>query len=161
MKRQFLYLLVIGTALLNFTACDDVQDKEEDEVKIEKSYEDRVKEAREAITKSPQWMADEEKKAKERGISVDSMIMLDARWMVDEQDGKHKDGAGTTTGAATDTSKGSYEQRVKNAENTIRNTPTWLAEEQKKAKERNISVDSMILLDARWVVDEEDGKHKQ
>ncbi len=53
-----------------------------------------------------------------------------------------------------------YEERVMEVESKIRNTPDWLESIQKKAKDQNIVLDSMIHKDAVWMIDEEDGKHK-
>lgn len=53
-----------------------------------------------------------------------------------------------------------YEERVKETESKIRNSPDWLQSVQKKAQEQNTALDSMIHKDAVWMVDEEDGKHK-
>ncbi len=157
MKKQFWAVLLLMVSV-SFFSCSDVQDDETDEVKIEKTYEERVNEIREAIRKNPEWLANIEKKAKEQNISVDSMMLLDARWLVDDQDGKHLDPSVLNKVTADTTN---VQQRIRDMESKIRKDAKWMDEVNRKAKERNITVDSMIKADAIWMVDEEDGKHKQ
>ncbi|MBI2731239.1 MAG: hypothetical protein HYX40_10880 [Sphingobacteriales bacterium] len=127
-----------------------------------RTFEERFKELEEGIRKNPDWLASIEKKAKEKNIPVDSMIKLDVTWMIDEQDGKHKQQApATTADSATGANKKSYEERVREAEDAIRKNPDWLNSITLKAKDRKISVDSMIKIDAAWTIDEQDGKHKK
>ena len=157
MKKQYWAALLLMVSVSLFS-CSDVQDDETDEVKIEKTYEERVNEIREGIRKNPEWLANVEKKAKEKNISVDSMILLDARWLVDDQDGKHLDPSVLKT-PAVDTSN--LQQRIADMESKIRSNTKWMSEITRKATERKISVDSMLRADAIWMIDEEDGKHKQ
>lgn len=156
MKKQFLTVLFLMSSVA-FFSCSDVQD-ETDEVKIEKTYEERVNEIREGIRKNPEWLANVEKKAKEKNIPLDSMILLDARWLVDDQDGKHLDPSVLKT-PTVDTSN--LQQRIADMESKIRSNTKWMSEITRKAAERKISVDSMLRIDALWMIDEEDGKHKQ
>jgi Na+/phosphate symporter len=86
------------------------------------------------------------------------MILLDARWLVDDQDGKHLDPSVLKT-PAVDTSN--LQQRIADMESKIRSNTKWMSEITRKATERKISVDSMLRADAIWMIDEEDGKHKQ
>lgn len=157
MKKHFWAVLMLMVSV-SFFSCSDVQDDETDEVKIEKTYEERVNEIRESIRKNPEWLANIEKKAKEQNISVDSMILLDARWLVDDQDGKHLDPSVLNKTTADTTN---VQQRIRDMESKIRKDAKWMEEINRKAKERNITADSMIKADAIWMVDEEDGKHKQ
>ena len=157
MKKKLMFS-VLPLMLVVFTGCKDVKDEAEAEIKIEKTYEERVKEIENSIRNSTEWMASVEKKAKEKNIPLDSMIVLDARWLVDEQDGKHKD-LGTTAVASAGTDA-NFEQLVKDMEEKIRNDKVWLESIEKKAKERNVTVDSMIKVDARFIVTEQQ-KNKQ
>lgn len=47
------------------------------------------------------------------------------------------------------------ETRLENLINYIRTDKKWIQEIEKKAIKNNISVDSMIVLDAKWVIDNE------
>lgn len=149
-------LILFATSLLiGFSSCKDVKDQEEGtEVKIEKTYEERVQEIVGQIKGNPQWLADVEKKAKEKNISLDSMILVDARWLVDEQDGKH------SAAATQPADNQAFEEKVSQMEQKIRNDKVWLESISQKAKERNITVDSMIKMDARFIVTEQE-KSKQ
>jgi hypothetical protein len=159
MKKKLMFSVLPLMFLLVFTGCKDAKDEAEAEVKIEKTYEERVKEVETSIRNSAEWMASVEKKAKEKNIPLDSMIALDARWLVDEQDGKHKD-PGTTAVAPAAGNDANFEQLVKDMEEKIRNDKVWLESIERKAKERNITVDSMIKVDARFIVTEQQ-KNKQ
>ena len=86
------------------------------------------------IKKDPIWIKNIEIKAKERRISLDSMIYLDARFLVEQEIEKVS----------------AYERRIKS-------DPNWLASVKQKASERNISVDKMIHLDAVWMIENENG----
>ena len=127
-----------------------------------KTYEERFKELEAGIRNNPDWLASIDKKAKEKNIPLDSMIILDVSWMIDEQDGKHKPGTAqpTTTNSSSATGKKTREERIKEIEDGIRKSADWMNSITQKAKDRKIPVDSMIKLDATWMVDEQDGKHK-
>lgn len=83
-----------------------------------------------------EWMETITKKAKERNISLDSMVQLDAKWFFDTQ-------------------LPADEKEIKplslaDIKNSIKTNPTWLKDVEKKAKQRGLSVDSMMTLDAIW-----------
>lgn len=151
--------LFLAGILIFISSCNNAPEAEN---KV-KTYEERFKELETGIRNNPDWLASIDKKAKEKNIPLDSMIKLDISWMIDEQDGKHK--PGTETAATTDSSsaagKKSYEERIKEIEESIRKNADWMNSITQKAKDRKIPVDSMIKLDAAWMVDEQDGKHKK
>lgn len=117
-----------------------------------KSYEERVKEVENKIRNTPEWLSSVEKKAKDMNMSLDSMIHKDASWMIDEEDGKHNN-------AAEERAK--YEQRIKAEEDKIRANPEMMEFIKKKAEQNHNPVDLQIRMDAQWIVDEADGKHKK
>jgi hypothetical protein len=150
---KFRLILLATSLLFGISSCNDVKDQEEGtEVKIEKTYEERVQEIVGQIRSNPQWLADVEKKSKEKNIPLDSMILVDARWLVDEQDGKHS-AANTATQPADNQA---FEEKVSAMEQKIRNDKAWLESITQKAKERNLTVDSMIKMDARFIVTEQE-----
>lgn len=53
------------------------------------------------------------------------------------------------------------EERIAATQEGIRNSPEWLDAIKKKAEDRKVPLDTMILRDAIWMADEEDGKHKE
>ena len=156
MKSLFYFLAV--ALLFLFASCNNAPVTE---AKV-KTYEERFKELEAGIRNNPDWLASIDKKAKEKNIPVDSMIKLDITWMIDEQDGKHKPENQSATAADSSSTAGkkTYEERVKEFEDGIRKNPDWMNSTTQKAKARKIPVDSMIKLDAAWMVDEQDGKHK-
>ena len=42
----------------------------------------------------------------------------------------------------------------------IRATPEWIGGIEKSAREKNLNKDSLVLENARWMLEEEQGKHK-
>ena len=152
---KFYSSVFLAAAIFFLFSCNDAPVAEN---KL-KTYEERYKELETGIRNNADWLASIEKKAKEKNIPLDSMIKLDVKWMLDEQDGKHKNETPAVT-AADSVSKKSYDERVKEMIEGIRNNPEWFAAVKKKAEERKISLDSMLLMDARWMIDEQDGKHK-
>jgi len=89
-------------------------------------------EYKKAIKENKTWYADIERKASERKISIDSMIMLDAEWAFQHKGPLRK----KTT--------------LDDVKASIFINKEWLKEITKKAKEKNISVDSMVTVDAIW-----------
>ena len=158
--KKFFLLLVLGTSLMfGLGSCKSGTEEGTDEIKIEKSYEERVAEIQNQIRTTPQWLAEVEKKAKEKNILLDSVILEDARWLVDEQDGKHQQNNAVAAAAAAEAQR-NYDERLKAMEDRIRQDQKWMEQITAKAAERKISIDSMVRSDARWMLDEEDGKHK-
>ena len=47
------------------------------------------------------------------------------------------------------------EERLQNLIKTIRADENWMRIVEEKAREHNISVDSMLLLDAKWIIESE------
>ena len=45
----------------------------------------RLKDLRRAIKGDNKWMSEIEQKAQKRGISIDSMLTLDAIWVIEQQ----------------------------------------------------------------------------
>jgi sialic acid synthase SpsE len=155
MKKVSVFLSALFILFISFSSCNDAEYAANEKPK---SFEERYKEIETSIKNNPEWMASIEKKAKERNIPVDSMMKLDIIWAIDDQDGKHKP---EVLPVATDSvATKSYEERVKEMIEKIRNNKEWMATIKKKAEERKISLDSMLVLDARWSVDDQDGKHK-
>lgn len=50
------------------------------------------------------------------------------------------------------------QERIQKKINAILNTPQWLKEVERKAKEKHLSLDTMLYLDAQWVVEQEAAK---
>ena len=83
------------------------------------------------VRNNEKWTAYIKSKAEERQISVDSMITLDAIWLVEED----------------------YNNQIAQMRMTIKGNPEWMKQIRQKAQERHLSIDSIITLDAKWVTD--------
>jgi hypothetical protein len=71
-------------------------------------------------------------------------------------------GFATLTGCGTDPNKPkTREERIAETQEAIRNSPDWLNAVKAKAEMNKIPLDSMILKDAVWMVDDQDGLHKE
>jgi hypothetical protein len=100
-----------------------------------------VKDVREDILQNKAWMDQMPAKAKERNISVDSMLNIDALWAYNTL---------VPAGEKEISTIPSKTEVIK----SIKNNPDWMKQIREKAKERNISEDSMINLDAMWYLKE-------
>lgn len=92
-----------------------------------------------SIKLDEKWYDEVIQKAKDRKISVDSMMTIDAIWFKENV-------------LNYNPQKKPLSDMEKTKELIIHN-PTWMKEIREKAKDRNISVDSMITLDAIWYMD--------
>lgn len=50
------------------------------------AYQNKVKDFVNYIRNNEQWYSDAKKRARERGVSIDSMLILEARWNIDHQE---------------------------------------------------------------------------
>jgi AAA+ ATPase superfamily predicted ATPase len=94
-----------------------------------------------AIHKDKKWLKAIEQKSKEKHISLDSCINLDALWMAEQE--------------AIDMQKKEFDAKVNDFKIAIKKDKKWLNDIAKKAKEKNISLDSCITLDAKWMAEQE------
>jgi len=105
--------------------------------KAEKQFErlerDEIKLIMNELRSHDRLFAEIEKKATKRRIPVDSMLYLDALWLFNNNE--------------------NYMQRfqIKKYEFRIRNNKRLLESIEQKALDRNIPLDSMIRMDARWM----------
>jgi hypothetical protein len=97
-----------------------------------------VKLLTENIKKDKIWLADIERKAKEKNISINEMINLDAIYVYKMEYGSPE-----------------VSQMLNETIARIKNTKPWMADIAKKAKEKNVSIDEMIEMDAKYIYDTE------
>ncbi len=83
------------------------------------------------IRTNAKWMTDIGLKAQKKQISIDSMITLDAIWVVEDD----------------------YKKQLQWQRQAIKSNPKWMEQIKIKANARKLSVDSMVNLDAKWVTD--------
>ena len=99
-----------------------------------------------AILSNAAWLKQVAEKAKKLKIPLDSCITMDAKWMAEQELGKKPE--------PTEAEK-AFNNRVEQFKNAIKADPAWLQQVTKKAKEKGISVDSSIAIDARWMTEQE------
>ena len=95
-----------------------------------------------------EWLKEITKKAKEKNISVDSMVTVDAIWYMQSV---LKITADESTINVRDLS-------IVQIKEMIRHNTQWMSEINTKAKKRGISIDSMLTLDANWFKKENSAK---
>lgn len=88
------------------------------------------------ISRNGDWLNAIRKKAAERNVSVESVLRADAAYMV------------RTEGPLVE------DPSIEDAEQLIRNNQQWFQQIKDKAAQRKISVDSMLTLDAIFVLEE-------
>lgn len=93
----------------------------------------------EEIRKTPAWLASVEQKAKEKGISVEAMIALDAAYLYDNE-----------------YSSPAVIEFTEATKARIRNDGNWMKDIRRKAKENGVSVDEMLELDAKYIYEVEE-----
>lgn len=86
-------------------------------------------------------------KADKKGISLDSMLVLDATWLYNHKDDQKKEVVIP------------MERILAEIENDIRSSHEGMLQMKKKANERGIDLDSMIVLDAAWIYKNRDISH--
>jgi len=121
---------------------------EKESKKYENEYfEKQIKFYENKIRQDKKWYKQIVKKAGEKGLDVDSMIRLDAIYMIkqDEKTGIEKLKAESQT----------FEDRIKYYEEKIRQDTVWLKSIEKKAIYKNISLDEMIRIDAKYMTEKE------
>ncbi len=102
-----------------------------------KGVDYKIPYVKEIMRGNKDWMKEVAKKSKEKGISVDSMMTIDALWFLTQNPGFK----------ITPTRRDSIAEIAAR----IRQNPDQLKEAHAKAKARGIPVDSMIKLDAEWI----------
>ena len=115
---------------------------------VVETFEQKVLGFKKAITTNPDWLDKVSKKAKQLGISIDSSITRDAIWMAEQEMKKANVHVPTKEEIQ-------YSEKVNGYKNAIKADPNWLKNVSAKAKEKGISVDSSVMLNAKWMVDQE------
>lgn len=117
---------------------EQVYDLYKDELKDAFRRKIYIKLITENINNNREWLIDIDRKAKEKNISVAEMITLDAIYIY-----------------KTDYCKPEVTELLNQTIERIKNTPEWVADIGKKAKAKNISVEEMIEMDAKYIYDTE------
>lgn len=88
----------------------------------------------EEIFKTPAWLNDVKRKAAEKNITVEEMAKLDAVYIYE-----------------TDYCRPEVIELTEETKKRIFNTPEWVEQIKAKAKEKNISFEEMLELDAKYI----------
>jgi hypothetical protein len=97
-----------------------------------------VNSIKEHITQTPEWMIDIERKAKEKNVTVEEMITLDAIYIYE-----------------TDYCKPEVIEEIELTKQRIKNTKEWIEQIRVKAKQKGYTEDEMLELDAKYLYDTE------
>lgn len=89
---------------------------------------------KEEIFKTPEWLNDVKRKAAEKNISIEEMAKLDAMYVYE-----------------TDYCRPEVFELTEENKKRILNTPEWIEQIKVKAKEKNISFEEMLELDAKYI----------
>jgi hypothetical protein len=90
------------------------------------------------IKQNKEWLTDIDRKAKEKNISIPEMITLDAVYVYKTEYGSPE-----------------VAELLDETVARIKNTKPWMADIAKKAKEKNVSIDEMVEMDAKYIYDTE------
>lgn len=95
----------------------------------------------EEIKRTPEWIKEVTRKAKEKNISIDEMVKLDAIYAYE-----------------TDYNRPEVIELTEQNKKRILGTPEWTEQIKVKAKEKNISFEEMLELDAKYIYNTEQRK---
>lgn len=87
------------------------------------------------IKNDPNWLNKIKEGALRDNISVDSMLILNAEWVIWHEKQE--------------------EEKLHNLINYIKNDPNWMIDIRRKAEEKDIPIDSVIIQNAKWVLKKE------
>lgn len=93
-----------------------------------------------AIKATPDWYEAIKKKAVEKGITEETALLEDAAFVLKIEIPQRE--------------KTKEEKIVEKVED-IKNDPVWLKSTQEKASKLNISIDSVLYKDAKWIIEQE------
>jgi len=99
-----------------------------------------------AIRADKVWLKKVSDKAAEKGISVDASIETDATWMAEEELHLPHEAA---------INREAFNKRVQEFKSAMKADPEWMKKIALKAKEKGISADSSMSLDAAWMAEQE------
>ncbi|MHB8401644.1 MAG: hypothetical protein ACYDCN_06485 [Bacteroidia bacterium] len=109
--------------------------------KAEDLFYEKIQGMKKAIRTNAKWLSDITKKAAQKHISVDSCINMDARWMAQQEMEKIR--------------LDPMYAAIERWKMVITNDKKWLSKVIDKAKASNVSLDTCIYLDAKWMAEQE------
>lgn len=139
---------IVGITLIVFAACQESSSEAENVASETTPKEEVVKNFdyyMERIGNDQDWMNDIKKQALELGITVDSALIKNAKYMAKQN------------GFVDEVDK---QNEIKAQMDVILNNPEWYETVKAQAKERQITVDSMLINTAKYVIEQRNNKEK-
>lgn len=139
---------IVGITLIFLAACQEPSSEAENVVSETTPKEEVVKNFdyyMERIGSDQEWMNDVKKQALELGITVDSALIKNAKYMAKQN------------GFVDESEK---ENEIKAQMDIILNNPEWYEGVKAQAKERQITVDSMLIRAAIYTIEQRNNKTK-
>jgi predicted DNA-binding protein (MmcQ/YjbR family) len=145
--KKFTLLAVMAITFLMVSCSEDVKEskaetakKKEIKKEVVKDYDYYLK----RIGEDEKWMASLKVKAEESGMTVEESLIKSAKHMA-KQNGFE---------VIIDKSQEKLDKQIQ----VIKNNKEWLESTKNKAEERNISLDSMLIRTAKYVISERELK---
>lgn len=139
---------IVGITLIFLAACQESSSEAENVASGTTPKEEVVKNFdyyMERIGNDQEWMNSIKKQALEQGITVDSALIKNAKYMAKQN------------GFVDESEK---ENEIKAQMDIILNNPEWYEGVKAQAKERQISVDSMLVRAAIYTIEQRNNKTK-
>ena len=114
-------------------------------------YAQRVKDFIKYIKTQPKWMLDIENISIEKNISIDSVLVLEAKWQIDRQPETAK--LINNSNSNKKIYSPEYLKKVNDLVAYIKTQPKWMHEAEVRAKQKKITLDSMLVVEAMWQID--------
>lgn len=133
----FLTALTLGFSTTLLTGCSDPS--------APKSREELIKDMVQHINDTPDWIGGLKKEAEEKKVSLDTLVMKAAVYMID------KDALAALPRTA----------KLEKIKKNILGTPEWIGKLKKDAEVKKISIDSLVAETANYMLDVEEGKTAQ
>ena len=130
----FLITLTLGFSTTLLTGCSDPN--------APKSREDLIKDMVQHINDTPDWIGGLKKEAEEKKVSLDTLVIRAATYMID------KDAVAVLPRAA----------KLEKIKKNILETPEWIGKLKKDAETKKVSVDSLVVETANYMLNVEEGK---
>lgn len=108
---------------------------------------EEIEAMKQKMLNNPDWLAQQKEKAAKRGIPLDSLLEKDAIYMLRIEKAKQQYIRKHPNGVNREMRK-----EIRAMKTHILNTPDWLEAIKERAKDRNIPLDSMVYIEAKFMV---------
>lgn len=139
---------IVGITLIFLAACQEPSSEAENVASGITPKEEVVKNFdyyMDRISNDPQWMNEIKKQALEQGVSIDSMVIKNAKYMAKQN------------GFVDEADK---QNEINTQIEVIKNNAEWYENIKAQAKERQMTVDSMLVSAAKYAIEQRNNKEK-